>query len=750
MRKHADIGGKPSENFEKTFANAAYVFVKDKIPRLMDYLVGFQLLDRSEDNKKAAGIFGFKVNGQWMYVPVFFLNGSMKGHELLYIKDKDLFVPCKENWVNYLLRKEGRELGTPARESILDLSAGVPNIRQIALPPPSYKYSSFDEGVMTDWVKEILPSVGRWITTNPLRLKKYAGIDERVNLKTFALNSEQFCRVLAKAYLSHNKFAAAVDKFYGKSFIENALRYWEGKKRVSVLDKPQNKLASTSILPIENKLEIYTFKDIGTDRSRVLSGEEKEKLVKEGIVIRDKRAEDSVSTVFDVPNSGAAKSLNSISRGSDDGLYNVYLASGEKKRLLKCREIKTYAGSDNDNAYMYDPETDVLYKFPSGYADAIAFTDNAVPGTDIESFSRPISELAQALDEELENRKRKYKNNEITYIPRTFDVILLDKHNGRLRAIYVDLDDPKTISNKDISCYRVQIGIDDKAKRLTYSKATLGSYSRNLEIRVPSTARFILVKETDHPVLPVLDLYGATEKIAQYTEPLEITSSGKDFYINGEGPFSRVRTKIALVRDWGLREKDVDKLFNKVSGVISKYRVRVKRAVSAPVIDETTFYYDPGFKSTVQEPYENFTNLGPIGQDASTLPSADPSFIDSKTLDNISNTASLPAEEDLQKQVFDASTLSSLLRNVRSDSIIDRYLPDLIKSLDRLCRILFQFYWHNDKFMERYGKSDLPDLEDSLRNTIEALGDLTIFLKEKEADTGLELDIGTPTVEEII
>ncbi len=52
-----------------------------------------------------------------------------------------------------------------------------------------------------------------------------------------------------------------------------------------------------------------------------------------------------------------------------------------------------------------------------------------------------------------------------------------------------------------------------------------------------------------------------------------------------------------------------------------------------------------------------------------------------------------------------------MLKSVRQDSMVDRYLGDLMKGMDRLGRILFTFYWHGEEFEERYGKQDIPELE---------------------------------------
>jgi hypothetical protein len=87
-----------------------------------------------------------------------------------------------------------------------------------------------------------------------------------------------------------------------------------------------------------------------------------------------------------------------------------------------------------------------------------------------------------------------------------------------------------------------------------------------------------------------------------------------------------------------------------------------------------------------------------------------------------------------QKEVFDTAMIQGMLKSVRQDSLVDRYLGDLMKALDKLGRILFMFYWHGEEFEDRYGKADLPELEDSLRNSFESLGDVTLFLKEKTVE----------------
>ena len=96
--KYATLGGRGDDTpFEQAFSNLAHAYLQDKAPGLLDHEIGFQLLDRNSENTKAVGVFAFKVGAMWLYAPMFFLNGDLKGHELLYLKNQDMFVPLKEN-----------------------------------------------------------------------------------------------------------------------------------------------------------------------------------------------------------------------------------------------------------------------------------------------------------------------------------------------------------------------------------------------------------------------------------------------------------------------------------------------------------------------------------------------------------------------------------------------------------------------------------------------------------------------------
>ena len=180
--KAANIGGDQEAGFEQSFASLAHAYIADKAPGLLDFMVGFQLVDRNEDNTKAIGIFGFQLDKEWLYAPVFFLNGDLKGHELLYLKGQDKFVPMKENWVNYLIGKRPHILGESTPESFEQLGVLEPDLHNLSIPPQSGKFASYRLPKMQPWAKQVMPNFASWATQNPGRLEKYAGLDDRLDL----------------------------------------------------------------------------------------------------------------------------------------------------------------------------------------------------------------------------------------------------------------------------------------------------------------------------------------------------------------------------------------------------------------------------------------------------------------------------------------------------------------------------------------------------------------------------------------
>ena len=259
----------------------------------------------------------------------------------------------------------------------------------------------------------------------------------------------------------------------------------------------------------------------------------------------------------------------------------------------------------------------------------------------------------------------------------------------------------------------------------------------------------------------------ATVKQAQswfnsQTAGLTIVTDGNDITIN-DRRFGHLDAVLHLVRDHALREKEARAMLKRALHK-KKFSCRLKlpaykqadsangpymagQGVSAPAIQDPAMGQDFGGQIPTQSPMQSSTvvpGMSGANTDRSIYDPTQPirGGIGPQEMSTINN-----AMQTGQKEVIDTTVISNMLKTVRDDSMIDKYMGSLLRGLDALCRILFFFYWHGEEFADRYGKQDLPELEDALRNTVESMGDVVIFLRKKsvdpfpgEGDLDLDLD----------
>ena len=106
--------------FEDDFGSLAYQFVEDRAPALVPYMLGFEVVDRNEDGSKAVGIFGYKVDDDFYYIPCFFLNNQVRGVDMMLNKKTNQFIPLTEKWIDYVVNKHSIRIGSPASDEVRD------------------------------------------------------------------------------------------------------------------------------------------------------------------------------------------------------------------------------------------------------------------------------------------------------------------------------------------------------------------------------------------------------------------------------------------------------------------------------------------------------------------------------------------------------------------------------------------------------------------------------------------------------
>jgi hypothetical protein len=854
--KQATLGGEQSEGFEQAFSSLAYAYLKDKAPRLLDFIIGFQLVDRNEDNTKAVGIFGFKVGDQWLYAPVFFLNGDLKGHELLYLKKQDMFVPLKENWVNHVISRKPHILGEASAKNTFQLGGLLPNLNRLANPPVATKFSADIGFNCSEWAQSFLPFLAAVVADKfDVVFAKHAHVAEALDLRNVLRSFPLLKLAHEKAYQKYPLIKEGFDKFYGKDFwakmAANALndatdltkqsRCWEGyepvpgkkpysddscrktgskakeeKKSFDILPAAREKhpiktgaLKITmqniemsgdikdldgdilkGILPdeIQDKITDMMKRSAEVDNDVTITDgdnkrlnstdDDRKKLLDDGVLITDKRDSQDVSMAFNT------QVRMEMMNPNESGVYEVLEKPGTFTEMVVLSNPASGRGRENTvlvvrkddpRSWLNTHRTNVFVKS----------CDCPLPSV----FREWVNGLSDISDCKVGNTY--VAIHEIGSGTCPFEVTEV-LSNGAYRVSWLDYADlPRPGNLAARTCMHPQHdnlnGYKSWDAKITINKRP-GTNLRTVagEMFIPSDYKVIKVKEkndtsrkddspftfmpccdskpfqsgsrSDPSPIELGDLANAQLMLYEKMASVKVQDTGTDFYIqsatHGNHKLKKVAAVIHLVADHGLSEKQARVMLKEASAVAKHNDAKtyfIKHAApfnnsvleggpNTPGFPEPFYGQEPVGRGMYPARYpEEYTSLVP-GMDSNLT---DPKIYDPFYMpDPKAMQAGQQASQSGQKEVFDTAMISGLLKTVRQDGLVDRYLGDLMKALDKLGRILFLFYWHQEEFEDRYGKQDLPELEDTLRNSFEVLGDLVLFLKEKTVQGGAIYDSG--------
>lgn len=783
--KVAELGGDGNDaNFEQSFSNLAHAYLRDSAPSLLDHEVGFQMLDRNNENTKAVGVFAFKVGSQSLYAPVFFLQGNLKGHELLYLRDQDMFVPLKENWLNYILNRKPNILGTGVPRQTAGMGVMQPDLNRMSQSPTKYASS----------IEPFLPVLGHLATADfGDALTKFAEhCSERLDLEHFLKQASlPALQKLSDLFQKKPKIAAAFDKWHGVGMLRDAVKMAKLRRdNHSVLDDPyhavnRNQSSLTgSVLDYvktaakdddgpeyKQKIRIITL-DVAMVEGLPdeMTEEDAAKLLEDTVLIEDHRDGDEVSIPVNV------MVEQKLTNPSETGVYQVLTDVGEFEECLVVTDPHGPAGRKHFvTVVRLDEGTRNWGNFPRDQVWVAGQSDELLGGE--ESWMQWFDKLSDTSSLSADSKGRyiivgprrnatcpfkvEHEIGDDSYeVDFAYDCEYGTRSYSRGLQRYHDYNDASNVDQyepwRDGQRLHLdsKIGTDlrsvhgdvyvPKGFKVLKLEPTAADKERDKEdddccVGVPYGAG----SKSDPPPIRPGRLIDATLHINQKTAALRIESVGSLYRVNGSDAMSKVAALVHLVRDHGFREDVTRHMMEKAAatpGLFPKpFECRVKYAnpfltdqgPGAPPMPEPDMgAYNPmGFQGpTVNGQAQEY--VVPELQASNTDPSiynVNPGNMEEPMDANAVSQAAATG----QKEVFDTSMIGSMLKAVRDDTMIDRYLPDLVKGLDRLARILFMFYWHQDRFAERYGKQDLPELEDSLRNTFESIGDVVLFLKQK-------------------
>ena len=761
IKRAAPGGGGDSVPFEQAFSNLAHAYLKDRAPQLLDYELGFQLLEKNEDNDKAIGVFGFKVGPQLLYAPVFFLHGELQGHELLYLKESDTFVPLKENWCNYVLNRKPNVIGDHVMSQLNRLGVDRPSMDSFRLSPSrTHKYGSASES----WVEEGLPGLMAALghpTRPPLQLP---GL-----IKSSAEMATRLLR-LVDAY---PPLAKPIVDCYGPELIKDAIKTAKTASTAAPIEVRRPVRTRTIITgsafrqkTAEEEGLLQVWVNDGTPKSREgLTDKQAVRLLRDGYYIKDARDDEKTSKAY--------KELEdkTFMNPTETGIYEVLTKPGKFEKCLyihspvgprggrpdgvviclegdnawteshasKIFTNEKHSGkeylswfSDKPEAKSLDVGSTYVLLTQGGQGTGVFKVEKATPSGDkkcykVEWITRYGSQRPDSLPP-APQRYYPYASDSSS------DGLFLDYCKGRrfvhrLDAIYspegarafkiaalpkdtIDNEDPPVLGEG-----KLKDQDDYERKHGTPENVSEGESS-------------------DPPALLLGNHVDAEIGIYKTSAELKVFNNGTEAIINGSRMSSRAGL-LSLVRSYGLREKVAREILAEAAKKHgARYRIKFADAYGSP----PGVLGSPPTSPPFPPPETGTDDVMGSGLPTTFSQEQDIPIESMRGLPTRPNYADPPdpqmaqqiqqAAQTGQKEVLDTSMLSNLLRSSQNETLIDKHLPALMKGLDSLGRLLFNMYWHHDKFEERYGARDLADLKDSMRNAFDGLGDVTLELKQ--------------------
>jgi hypothetical protein len=749
--KAADFGGKgDSTSFEQAFSNLAHAYLRDSAPKLLDHEIGFQLLDRDQDNTKAVGVFAFKVGSTWLYAPVFFLNGDLKGHELLYIKNQDMFVPLKENWINYLINRKPNILGSAVDRSLGQLGQRQPDFTQLSRSPAKFGSA---KPTLREMMTAVMPTLAKCATLNTAAA--FQDFGKKLDLAEFLKSARlETINMLVNTFKHAPQLAQAFDEFHGLDVVKQAVALAKDRasrpKIASVLSEaPKEPASAKGLKVITMDATLQTKLPAGTTE------EDQEKLLRDGVLILDQRDRDNVSIPYQI------QVEKKMFNPTCSGLYDVLVKPGNIER---CYIAVFPVGPAKRSDFVTVVRTEGKPTWVNTRADQV-FCLAHIMGDDFDKWFNSLPDASSAA-KGMARYMAIGRSGDSTVPFRVIRELGNTEFSGHSYEVHME-DHSKFPPKGHISpcCYTDPLNYDKyRDGERIHLNGKQGSQLRSSmgDIFVPEGFKLLKCApgeddvpeseldkagpsacgcgESEDPPLMPGNLVDAQLALMQKTAALTVYHTGSEVTINKQAGLSPIKALVTLVEHHGLREDAAREILKQASAK-RKYECRVKYAApyGAPMMinDAPNAPTDPGpvMGGETIMGTDVPTQLGiDVGMPVSGMQASQTdrqiynpnTLLDKKDIRGVLNAA-----QSGQKEVFDTAMIGSMLRAVRDDSLVDRYMGDLTNGLDKLGRILFMFYWHGDRFADRYGKSDMPELEDSLRNAFEMLGDVILFLKQK-------------------
>ena len=749
-------------SFEKKFGQLAYAQIAEKVPSLIAHYKGFQLLDKNDDDTEAAGVAAFLVNDLFMYIPVFFLSGDIKGTDLLYVYQRDMFVPSTDNWV-VSLKKFG--LNTMGKSVKMD------NPEQSTYTEPG--------GITLDSMNmENIRKMASQLSDDPNTLITGEAVEAM-----FGKATTMMLPTLAGGLKGMGKQAASafMHTFAGNPDFANALlAVYEPDALQKIAEEATKSI--TEVLEGPEPEKVTIIDSIEDEEVANLSSQEKKLLMANGTYVIDHRANPSKVYRDRVES-------DTLSTPQSSGIYNILMRDGSYKKLAVIRVKRAHTRMRNTDRnvgrqggtsiILIDPE-----KPTTGYCVEAKKVHGQIEDANNATQLQVLDKLKEVTRMELD--KRVTKINEYwakdyekrpTKAPTRRIALLCGKDDAVLTDLRNTYDKSPDGDGSEAGDIKLGIAVPIWGDSVVYLEDNnfIVNIAKNKYVEtvgdvimIPRTARMLDIDgdvpwELGRPeTLP--GLAHKAEKEGSLMS-LELYVDGNTASINtsagSTGRIGKTAALRTLVLHHGIAAQDAQHILKEARDTRSgckRYLVehasQYKQA--ANVSTGYSRYGDESFgnaSSSDSKPDISFSQEDAVDQTVTTHRDRSGYGTTDGLIDDQGVDQAVAASQAGIKEVFDTTVLQQLLDVADIAELRTDYVSDLLKATDSIGRLIFLFYWHREAFEDKYGTSEVAKLENTLINVFSSVGDLTLFLREKTSehhvfggeptDSAMSSDIGT-------
>lgn len=702
--------------FEAAFANLADSYLADKAPMLVRYKIGFQLLEKNDENTRAFGIAGYKVGKRWLFVPIFFLNGELKGQDMMYLRDEDHLLPLDDKWVSEVLQDKSPVFG--------EGKSRFSHMKGVAPPDLNvFKDNPYNRGSQIKYGKyhtDLLPGIAGIV-----KAAHSAPETNSFTLVDFLKEAgEAVAELFCDWYRTYPEIHHGFNRFHGADKIDEIAQHYHQKKTARFLE---------NVLPVGRpQLEVLPVQTLD-DRLKKVTHPGSNQYSE--IRVMDKRA---------------AENLNSLLEISEDAMFSTPSCTGVYDVLMK-------RGETQECLVLFNPESgskDQLCTVIALHEDKKPFV-NADPNMVFIARGLEKADLSQATSryqkwfEEFEGDQLRTQNDIFgdDYRETDWCYVMLSKGRESVAPFYCqrahpgeqfrDFDvhfrlwkkyrSPYSLPTRSACCCSsTGNGVD----RIILTDREGELHIVNDELIVPKHFKTLRISDNhtgDFKIGSESDLWSTL--MNQY-RVLKVAHERNRYRLSDDRGrlLAESHTKAGiwnyLITRCHLPEKQARDI-----EVGKRYLLKTANNLLQELSAVTPAFPEPNFSSSFagivpEQQYQEQTSPIQMPPGAEILAKFQP--------DQSAIAMAQGAQQMGVQDLFDSSMMGSIVRAVRDESVIDRNLKSVYETINTLGRIRLGLYWHQDQFEDRYGKQELPELEEQLKSNFHSLGDLYLFMKTKD------------------